>query len=189
MAEKKEQRDVENRDEIVVPQDTSLTEQTIGNGLPNSVESHEHGNKNPLSADKTIAEDTDDGQDNTPSVIQALHNITAEEDDAPIVSASSTIKSILGGDILGGRWFRKQVWYILMLTAMIVVYVSNRYACQQEMIEQKVLNDTLLDRRYKALTRSSQLKERTRRSHIESALSDSTLHTAKTPSFRLKIEE
>jgi len=47
----------------------------------------------------------------------------------------------------------------------------------------------LLDRRYKALTRSSQLKERTRRSYIEQNLPDSALQTAKTPSFNLPVEE
>ena len=59
--------------------------------------------------------------------------------------------------------------------------------CQQEMIRTKMLTDTLLDRRYKALTRSSQLKERMRRSNIEEALTDTTLQTANTPSFNLKV--
>lgn len=122
-------------------------------------------------------------------VLQALHEMAADED-APIDTHSRvSLSTILGGDILGGRWFRKQIGYMLMVTAMIVVYVSNRYACQQEMIEAKVLGDTLLDRRYKALTRSSQLKERTRRSFIEQSLADSTLQTAKTPSFKLKVDE
>ena len=91
--------------------------------------------------------------------------------------------------MLGGRWFRKQFWFIIMVVAMIIVYVSNRYSCQQEMIQTKLLTDTLLDRRYKALTRSSQLKEKTRRSYIEDALVDTTLQTSNTPSFNLKVDE
>ena len=100
-----------------------------------------------------------------------------------------TLASILGGDILGGRWFRKQFWYMVMIVAMLIVYVSNRYSCQQEQILTKVLNDTLVDRRYKALTRSSQLKERMRRSYIEESLVDTTLQTAVTPSFYLQVDE
>ena len=91
--------------------------------------------------------------------------------------------------MLGGQWFRRQFWFIVMIVGMLIIYVSNRYSCQQEMIETKVLNDTLLDRRYKALTRSSQLKERMRRSYIEETLVDTTLQTANTPSFYLKVDE
>lgn len=104
-------------------------------------------------------------------------------------SRKITFAGILGGDILASPWFRKQIFYIIMLLAMAIVYISNRYSCQQKMIEQKMLTDTLLDRRYKALTRSAQLKERMRRSYIEEALDDSTLQTAVTPSYNLKVEE
>ena len=76
-----------------------------------------------------------------------------------------------------------------MLVAMTIVYVSNRYSCQQEMIQSKLLTDTLLDCRYKALTRSSELKERTRRSYIEKSLTDTTLQTSNTPSFNLPVDE
>lgn len=136
---------------------------------------------------KPVAKET---QAEEPSnMLQMLHNITSEEDEEQEAHTPLTLASVLGGDILGGRWFRKQFWYMLMLTGMIVVYVANRYACQQEMIQTKVLSDTLLDRRYKALTRSSQLKERTRRSYIEQNLPDSTLQTAKTPPFNLPVEK
>ena len=119
--------------------------------------------------------------------IKAFKELTAEEDNAPDTHSRMTLASILGGDILGGRWFRRQFWYMVMIVGMLIIYVSNRYSCQQEMIRTKVLNDTLLDRRYKALTRSSQLKERMRRSNIEEALTDTTLQTANTPSFNLKV--
>ena len=117
------------------------------------------------------------------NALQALRELTGES------RSKITLASILGGDILGGRWFRRQFWYIVMVVAMIIVYVSNRYSCQREMIQSKMLTDTLLDRRYKALTRSSQLKEKTRRSCIEGALTDTTLQTANTPSFNLKVDE
>lgn len=123
-----------------------------------------------------------------PTTLQALRNLTADEGEKEEERTRLTLSAVLGGDILGGHWFRKQFWYIVMVVAMLIVYVSNRYSCQQEMIQTKMLSDTLLDRRYKALTRSSQLKEKTRRSYIEETLTDTTLQTANTPSFNLKIE-
>ena len=124
------------------------------------------------------------------SVLNAIRELTAYED-TPRQSSHSkmTLASILGGDILGGKWFRKQFWYIVMVVAMVIVYVSNRYSCQQEMIQTKLLTDTLLDCRYKALTRSSQLKEKMRRSVIENSLADTTLQTANSPLYRMKVDE
>lgn len=126
-----------------------------------------------------------DGQ----KALQAFRDLTADDDGNVGARSKVTLASILGGDILGGRWFRKQFWYMVMIVAMLIVYVSNRYSCQQEQILTKVLNDTLVDRRYKALTRSSQLKERMRRSYIEESLVDTTLQTAVTPSFYLQVDE
>ena len=140
--------------------------------------------------DKEKLDEAAERDKDTQKALQALRNLTADED---ITSEEEhvklTLSSILGGDILGGRWFRRQFWFIIMVVAMIIIYVSNRYACQQEMIQTKMLTDTLLDRRYKALTRSSQLKERKRRSFIEESLTDTTLQTPSTPSFNLKVEE
>lgn len=124
--------------------------------------------------------------------LKALRELTADEDNPVGMEGSHTkitLSSILGGDMLGGRWFRRQFWFIVMVVGMLIVYVSNRYSCQQEMIQTKMLTDTLLDRRYKALTRSSQLKEKTRRSYIEDALTDTTLQTPNTPSFNLKVDD
>jgi len=120
-------------------------------------------------------------------IITALKNITREEDEDPEEATPISLKTILGGDILGGRWFRHNIIYILMVVVMLIIYIGNRYAYQREMLTSKTLSDTLLDRRYKALTRSSQLKERTRRSNIEENLQDSTLHTPNTPPFNLKV--
>lgn len=124
--------------------------------------------------------------------LKALRELTADEDNPVGMEGSHTkitLSSILGGDMLGGRWFRRQFWFIVMVVAMLIVYISNRYSCQQEMIQTKMLTDTLLDRCYKALTRSSQLKEKTRRSYIEDALTDTTLQTSNTPSFNLKVDD
>ncbi len=122
--------------------------------------------------------------------LEALREITSDEDrPSPSALRKLSLSAILGGDILGGKWFRKQFWFLMMIVVMLIIYVSNRYSCQQEMIERKALTDTLLDRRYKALTRSAELKERTRRSNIEQSLTDTALQTPSTPLFNLNVEE
>lgn len=123
------------------------------------------------------------------STLRELRSFTSDESEDEYVNRKVTLSTILGGDILAGPWFRRQFVYIIMVLFMVIVYINNRYTCQQKMIEQRALNDTLLDRRYKALTRSSQLKERMRRSYIEEALTDTTLQTANTPSFNLKVDQ
>lgn len=147
-----------------------------------------HESEADLSDEAPDEENTDECEENR-RALKAIRNLTADEDEPENTHTPLTLASILGGDILGGGWFRRQFFFIVMCVAMILVYVSNRYICQQEMIESKVLSDTLLDRRYKALTRSAQLKEKMRRSYIEESLTDSTLQTANTPSFNLKVEQ
>ncbi len=149
-------------------------------------------------ADEAPADDaTDEANNAKPQADSDLRSTLndirkfVDSDDTPKkkISHKVSLASILGGDILAGAWFRKQILYIIMCLAMGIIYISNRYTCQQKMIEQKNLNDTLLDCRYKALTRSAQLKERMRRSYIEESLEDTTLQTANTPSYNLKVED
>lgn len=143
--------------------------------------------------DDNSADTTDRGLQADADLRSAINDIRkfVDTDDTPKskIPRKISLASILGGDVLAGPWFRKQIFYIIMCMGMVIVYISNRYTCQQKMIEQKMLTDTLLDRRYKALTRSAQLKERMRRSYIEESLEDTTLQTANTPSYNLKVED
>ncbi len=117
---------------------------------------------------------------------KAFRKLTDEEDDYARPNVS--LRTILGGDILGGRWFRKQFWYIVMVVIMCIIYVSNRYYCQQEMIEGTKLADTLKDRHIKALTAESQLKEMTSRSTVEEHLADTTLKPPVDRIYQLAVE-
>ncbi|MBR1711883.1 MAG: hypothetical protein IJ722_00550 [Alloprevotella sp.] len=126
------------------------------------------------------------GQTSDEKAAKAFKELVSEDDNArPNIS----LRTLLGGDILAGPWFWKQFWFLVMIVAMMIVYVSNRYYCQQEMIEGTRLADTLLDRRYKALTLSSQLKELTRRSVVEKHLTDTALKTSTDPIFTLPVDE
>lgn len=118
--------------------------------------------------------------------LKKLREFAKEEDETPVNLSWHTI---IGGDILASGWLRRQFWMIILITAFTIIYVGNRYACQQEAIERSMLTDTLLDRKYKALTQSSELLEKTLRSNIEEELADSTIQTSITPLFGIKTDE
>ena len=122
----------------------------------------------------------------TRETIKALKKFAAEDDEAPV---NFTWRSVLGGEILAGGWLRKQFGMIVLITVCTIVYISNRYSCQQEMITAGDLVDTLLDRKYKALTCSSELLEKTLRSNVEEGLADSTIQTSTTPHYSIKAHE
>lgn len=99
-----------------------------------------------------------------------------------------SFKSILGGDILASGFFRRQTKLIVLIMVFIIFYISNRYSCQQQMIEIDRLKKKLTDIKYDALTRSSELMEKSRQSRIEEYISDkeSDLQTSTNPPYVIK---
>jgi hypothetical protein len=98
------------------------------------------------------------------------------------------LSNILGGDILANEMFRKQWKLMVLIMALILFYIDNRYSCQQQLIEFDKLKVDLTDIKYDALTRSSELMEKSRQSkiqeYIESKQSD--LEIANTPPYLIK---
>ena len=96
-----------------------------------------------------------------------------------------SLAAILAGDMLAGKWFKQNIFYIIFITLLTIVYVSNRYFCQQEQIETKQLNEQLIDIHYKLLTASSELRRNSRANIIEELVQDTALHASSTPNFIL----
>ena len=94
-------------------------------------------------------------------------------------------KSIIGGDILATDFFRRQTKLIVLIMLLVIFYVHNRYACQQQMLELDRLKKELIDMKYDALTRSSELMEKSRQSNIEQYINanGSTLQTSTHPPY------
>ena len=71
---------------------------------------------------------------------------------------------------------------------LIIIYINNRYECQLQLIEIDNLKKELIDIKYDALTRSSELMERSRQSRIEEyiATKESDLQTSTNPPYLLK---
>lgn len=100
----------------------------------------------------------------------------------------TSLKNIIGGDILATDFFRCQTKLLVLIMVLILFYIHNRYACQQQMIEIDKLKKELIDIKYDALTRSSELMEKSRQSRIEEyiATKESDLQTSTNPPYLIK---
>ena len=115
----------------------------------------------------------------------------AIEDEAPL-SKTFTLRKILGGDILTTQAVRRQVWLLLLITLFVIIYISNRYSCQQDLITIDKLQKELKDAKYKALSSSSQLTEKTRESKVLEILQnnkDSVLKIPNQPPYVIQMKE
>ena len=75
---------------------------------------------------------------------------------------------------------------------MTLIYVSNRYSCQQDMLEIDKLGKDLTDAKYKALASSSELTEMCRESNVLEMLKnnkDSMLKIPNQPPYIITIPE
>ena len=99
-----------------------------------------------------------------------------------------SIKSILGGDILANDFFKRQTSLLILIMVLTILYIDNRYTSQQELIEIDRLKKELTDIKYDALTRSSELMEKSRQSRIEEYISteESHLETATNRPYLIK---
>lgn len=99
-----------------------------------------------------------------------------------------SLKSILGGDILANDFFKRQTKLLILIVILTIFYISNRYSAQQEMLEIDRLKKELIDIKYDALTRSSELMEKSRQSRIEEYIStqESDLQTSTNPPYLIK---
>ena len=104
------------------------------------------------------------------------------------VKRRTSLNNIIGGDILATDFFRRQTRLLVLIMVLILFYIHNRYACQQQMIEIDKLKKELIDIKYDALTRSSELMERSRQSRIEEyiATKESDLQTSTNPPYLIK---
>lgn len=130
-----------------------------------------------------------DKQKEAPQSLRAIIREQTTEDEMPLTK-NITLRKILGGDILSADIIRKQIWLILIIVLFIVVYISNRYKCQQDLIRISNLTEQLKDAKYRALSSSSDLTQMTRESKVLEQLKtcqDSTLQIATQPPYIINV--
>ena len=107
-------------------------------------------------------------------------------------SSSFTLRKILGGDILTAQIIRRQIWLVILIVFFVIIYISNRYNIQNDIIELDKLQKELQDTKYKALSTSSQITEKSRESNVLDMLKnnkDSVLHIATQPPYIINVPE
>lgn len=134
--------------------------------------------------------DTDDEREEGKSLADVIRERANEVERRPL--GSLTLKSIVGGDILATTAVRKQIGVIMLIVLFMLVYISDRYSCQQSLIQIDKLNEELNDAKAKALSSSSKLTEKSRESRVLEMLQackDSTLHISTQPPYIINIPE
>ena len=107
-------------------------------------------------------------------------------------SSSFTLRKILGGDILTAQIIRRQIWLVILIVFFVIIYISNRYNIQNDIIELDKLQKELQDTKYKALSTSSLITEKSRESNVLDMLKnnkDSVLHIATQPPYIINVPE
>lgn len=92
---------------------------------------------------------------------------------------------IFGGKLFSSEIFLNNAWLLGMIVIYAFIYVSNRYAFQQELREIEQLKKVRLDLRYDLLTRQSEFSDKSRQSNIENYIKEnnSELKTATSPPY------
>ncbi len=121
---------------------------------------------------------------------EAIHE-QAREDERPH-SSNFTLRKILGGDILTAQMLRNNIGLIVLVVLFAVIYITNRYQVQKNLIELDKLKTDLDDAKYRALSSSSNLTEKSRESHVLESLSqgpDSTLKMSDRPPYIIQVPD
>lgn len=98
------------------------------------------------------------------------------------------LKAWIDGDALLNPFWGRQIGLIALVAVLIIVYVANRYAFQQEQVQIQRLREELEDVKYEALARSSELMEKSRESNIQQYIEEqgSALQMATLPPVVIK---
>lgn len=141
------------------------------------------------SAAETVDEAPADGQPEKPEE-ETLSPLKAFTETESVEEGTNvSLREILGGDILTADWLRRQMGLIVLCVFFAIIYITNRYSAEQELIEIERLKTELTEVKYRALTRSSELTVKTRQSQVEQSLRttpDSVLQAPKAPPFLIK---
>ena len=127
----------------------------------------------------------DQEQSSKSKIYNALVN---EEDDDSQKKDIEHLKDVLQALSIDGLWFKKQLGVLALILLGIIIYISNRYQAQTEMIEEDKLHEELQDWKYRSMTRNSELTFRCRQSQLEEqmkAMGDSTLCSSNEPVYEL----
>lgn len=143
------------------------------------------GNK-PQDGEKPQDDDNETGP--LKSFADMVKERATEGDSKP--NAATNLRSIINGDMLNAKVVRNQIGVFLLITLFVFIYISNRYACQRNLVKINKLTKELTDAKFRALSSTSELTEKSRESRVLDMLracQDSTLHIASQPPYIITV--
>lgn len=117
-----------------------------------------------------------------------MHSLVCDDDEVDELTVAS-LRQML--DAIP-RWFLSQWKLLLLCLAGIILYVTNGYQAQVEMMKETELEAELKDWRYRSITRVSELTRLCRQSQLEQKLreqGDSTLAPSKIAPYTINIKD
>ncbi|MDD2798198.1 MAG: FtsL-like putative cell division protein [Bacteroidales bacterium] len=101
-------------------------------------------------------------------------------------SKSLSVKEIFDGKAVS-EFLKKQVGLIAIVLAFLFFYISNRYECQQRLVDIVKLEKKLTDVKYEALTRSSELMGGSKQSQVKQLIVEKgiNLEESETPPYSI----
>lgn len=152
---------------------------------PADPKKEKYGNK-PQDGDKPQDDDNETGP--LKSFADMVKERATEGDSKP--NAATNLRSIINGDMLNAKVVRNQIGVFLLITLFVFIYISNRYACQRNLVKINKLTKELTDAKFRALSSTSELTEKSRESRVLDMLracQDSTLHIASQPPYIITV--
>ena len=143
------------------------------------------GNK---SQDSNQPQDDDNETGPLKSFAEMVKERATEGDSKP--NAATNLRSIINGDMLNAKVVRNQIGVFFLITFFVFIYISNRYACQRNLVKINKLTKELTDAKFRALSSTSELTEKSRESRVLDMLracQDSTLHIASQPPYIITV--
>ena len=143
------------------------------------------GNKS-QNGDKPQDDDNETGP--LKSFAEMVKERATEGDSKP--NAATNLRSIINGYMLNAKVVRNQIGVFFLITFFVFIYISNRYACQRNLVKINKLTKELTDAKFRALSSTSELTEKSRESRVLDMLracQDSTLHIASQPPYIITV--
>lgn len=141
-----------------------------------------------LSEEEEASQSTEDEKElaKTFKMRRLLRAMLRDED-----SEGGSMKDMFDDIQISGEWLKRHWSFILIVVVCMLLFVTNRYQAQQEIIEESRLKRELNDIRFIWLTQFCELTRSQRQSQIEETLiqrGDTTLKPRKEAPFLIKAK-
>lgn len=134
-------------------------------------------------------EETEEQDSQEISIEELVKEDAKEEDTQP--ASSFSLNKALGGAMLA-KFIQHQFWLVMLIAFFLIIYISARYWCQQDMVQIDKKEKELVSIHYKATVFTSKMTEQSRQSNIMEMLGqrgDSTLEIPTVPPYKIYIPE